>query len=63
MLQYRVRTANEPVELWRIRAVILASLPSHHERSLIHRIDLHRQLDSLPFNACDTEVMPMPLRG
>ncbi|MBW8830100.1 MAG: hypothetical protein JF606_11800 [Burkholderiales bacterium] len=63
MLQYRVRTANEPVELWRIRAVILASLPSHHERSLIHRIELHRQLDSLPFNACDTEVMPMPLRG
>lgn len=61
MLRHRVRAANEPVELWRIRAVILASLPSHHERSLVHRIELHRQLDSLfPFNACDTEAMPMP---
>lgn len=61
MLQNRVRAANEPVELWRIRAVLLASLPSHHERSLTHRIELHRQLDSLfPFNACDTVAMPLP---
>jgi hypothetical protein len=60
MLQQRVRMANQPVELWRIRAVLLASLPSGHERALVHRIELHRQLDSLfPFNACAT--VPMPL--
>jgi hypothetical protein len=60
MLQQRVRNANEPVELWRLRAVLLASLPTRHERTLIHRIELHRQLDTLfPFNECDTEVIPM----
>jgi hypothetical protein len=60
MLKQRVRSANQPVELWRIRAVLLASLPAGHERALIHRIELHRQLDSLfPFNACAT--VPMPL--
>ncbi len=60
MLNLRIRAANEPVELWRLRAVLLASLPSHHERSLIHRIELHRQLDSLfPFNVTDTEVLPL----
>lgn len=59
-LQRRVRAANEPVELWRLRAVLLASLPARHERTLIHRIELHRQMDSLfPFNACDTEVQPL----
>ncbi|RQP23794.1 hypothetical protein [Piscinibacter terrae] len=61
MLQQRVRAANEPVELWRIRAVLLASLPAHHQRTLTHRIELHRQLDSLfPFNACAT--VPAPLQ-
>lgn len=59
MLQQRVRTANEPVELWRLRAVLLASLPVNHQRSLTHRIELHRQLDSLyPFNDCATEPLP-----
>lgn len=57
MLQQRVRNANEPVELWRLRAMLLASLPRMHERTLTHRIELHRQLDSLfSFNECDTEV-------
>jgi hypothetical protein len=60
MLQQRVRIANEPVELWRVRAVLLASLPAHHQRTLAHRIELHRQLDSLfPFNACATEAAPL----
>lgn len=60
MLRQRVRNANEPVELWRLRAVLLASLPRTHERTLTHRIELHRQLDSLfPFNECDTEVVPL----
>jgi len=59
-LQQRVRAANQPVELWRLRAVLLASLPAGHERALVHRIELHRQLDSLfPFNACAT--VPMAL--
>ena len=61
VLQERVRLSNEPVELWRLRAVLLASLPNHLERSLAHRIELHRQLDSLfPFNMSETVPSRLP---
>jgi hypothetical protein len=47
LLLAKVRRASEPTHLWRLRAVLLASLPEDHERTPIHRLELHRQLDSL----------------
>jgi hypothetical protein len=47
LLCAKVRRATEPAHLWRLRAVLLASLPDDHERTPIHRMELHRQLDSL----------------
>lgn len=47
LLTAKVRRASEPAHLWRLRAVLLASLPEDHERTPIHRLELHRQLDSL----------------
>src|SRR5204862_7931258 len=45
MLQRKVRNATEAADLWRLRAVLLASLSSTHERTALHRWELHRQLD------------------
>ena len=60
LLQRRVRQAGEAIELWRIGALVLASLPSHDERAACHRIELHRQLDSVfPDNTRDTAVVPL----
>lgn len=47
LLQQRVRRASEPVHLWRLRAVVLVSLRERHERTPLHRLELHRQLDSI----------------
>lgn len=47
MLQHKVRRAAEPWELWSLRAVILASLPSDHERTAGHRLKLGREFDSI----------------
>lgn len=60
LLQRRVRAANEPMELYRLRAVLIASLPSQHERTPLHRLELHRQLDSIfPQDNKSTTVMPL----
>ena len=57
MLQRRVRQAGEAIELWRLGALVLASLPAH---DACHRIELHRQLDSVfPDNSRDTAVVPL----
>lgn len=45
-LQRRVRRATEAVELWRLRAVVLASLPET-DAAHVSRIELSRQLDSV----------------
>jgi hypothetical protein len=47
LLQQRVRRADEPWELWSLRAVILASLPSDHARTRTHRMKLEREFDSI----------------
>jgi hypothetical protein len=47
MLQLKVRRASEPWELWSLRAVILASLPSDHQRTTSHRLKLEREFDSI----------------
>lgn len=47
LLQHKVRRASEPWELWSLRAVILASLASGHERTPSHRMKLEREFDSI----------------
>jgi hypothetical protein len=47
LLQYKVRKASEPWELWSLRAVILASLTADHERTVGHRMKLEREFDSI----------------
>lgn len=60
LLQHKVRRASEAVELWRLRAVLLASLAPDHERTPLHRWELHRQLDSVfPDSGAGTAVMPL----
>jgi hypothetical protein len=60
LLQRKTRLAAEPTDLWRLRAALLASLPSHHQRTPLHRLELHRQLDSLfPVDASDTAVVAL----
>jgi hypothetical protein len=46
-LQRQVRHASEAVQLWQLRAAVLAALQASHERTPIHRIELRRQLDSI----------------
>jgi len=58
--QRRVRQAGEAIELWRLGALVLASLPAHDERAACHRIELHRQVDSVfPDNTNHTAVVPL----
>ena len=60
MLQRKVRCATEAVDLWRLRAVLLASLASAHERTPLHRWELHRQLDSVfPERGAATCAVPL----
>jgi hypothetical protein len=60
LLQQRVRAANDPMALWRLRTVLMAALPSHHERTPLHRLELHRQLDSIvPADTSGTAVVPL----
>ena len=60
LLQRKVRSATEAVELWRLRAVVLASLAPSHERTPLHRGELHRQLDSVfPERGADTGFVPL----
>lgn len=47
MLQRKLRGASEPWELWRLRAVILASLAADHPNSTVHRKNLQRELDAV----------------
>lgn len=46
-LQRLVRHAAEPVQLWRLRAAVLAALHTSDDRSHSHRVELRRQLDSI----------------
>lgn len=46
-LIHAVRQAREAIELWRLRDDILAALPRGCERAAAHRMELHRQLDSV----------------
>jgi hypothetical protein len=60
LLQRKVRLATEAVELWRLRAVVLASLAEQHERTPLHRLELHRQLDSVfPERGDYTDFVPL----
>jgi hypothetical protein len=60
MLQRKVRSASEAVDLWRLRAIVLASLAEQHERTPLHRLELHRQLDSVfPERGADTGFAPL----
>jgi hypothetical protein len=47
MLQHRIRKASEPWELWSVRAVLLASLKSDHQRTPEHLTKLGRGFDSI----------------
>ncbi len=47
LLQQRVRHTREPVHLWRLCAAVLAGLRERHERTPLHRLELHRRLDSI----------------
>jgi hypothetical protein len=47
ILQRKLRSASEPWELWPLRAVILASLPTDHPGSAAHRKNLQRELDAV----------------
>jgi hypothetical protein len=46
-LMIRLRAADEPWELWSVRAVILASLPAGSPRTEVHRSRLQREFDTL----------------
>ena len=46
-LQSQVRDAREAIDLWRLRSAVFAALPTGDERSLMHKLELHQQLDSV----------------
>ena len=46
-IQQRVRQACEAVELWKLRSVIVDTLPAVHPRTAQHRHELQRRLDRL----------------
>ena len=59
-LQRKVRAATDALELWRLRAPVLASLPAQHERTPAHRLELRRQLDNVfPEQGADTSFLPL----
>jgi hypothetical protein len=60
LLQRKVRQTCEPIELWRLREVVLQSLPPQHPRTSSHRMELRQQLDSLfPDSGCETDWVPL----
>jgi len=60
LLQRKVRQASEAIELWRLRALVLESLPPQHPHTAAHRIELRRQLDSVfPDHGVDTGFLPL----
>ena len=60
LLQHKVRSAREAIELWRLRSAVFAALPSGEERSLLHKLELHQQLDSVfPEAGEETGFVPL----
>jgi hypothetical protein len=60
MLRRRVRDADEALQLWRLRTVLLAALPAGHARTEQHRAELLRQLDSVfPDTGPETTFAPL----
>jgi hypothetical protein len=47
MLQQQVRNAHQAIELWRLREHLFTALPVDHNRAADHRLELHRQLDTV----------------
>ena len=47
VLRRRVRGADEPAQVWRLRAALLHALSPLHPRTPQHHLELTRQLDSL----------------
>ncbi len=46
-LKYQVRQAEEPVDLWLLRAAVFAALPEGDERAQAERRELQRGIESL----------------
>ncbi len=60
LLQRKVRSAREAIDLWRLRSAVFAALPSGDERSLLHKLELHQQLDSVfPEAGEETGFVPL----
>lgn len=60
LLQRKVRSAREAIDLWRLRSAVFAALPSGEERSLLHKLELHQQLDSVfPEAGEETGFVPL----
>jgi hypothetical protein len=60
LLRRKVRDADEALQLWRLRVVLLAALPSGHERTAQHRSELLCQLDSVfPDSGPETGFVPL----
>lgn len=60
LLQRKVRHTREAVELWRLRSAVFAALPTHNESSLLHKLELHQQLDSVfPQSGEETGFVPL----
>ena len=60
LLQRKVRHAQEAIDLWRLRSAVFAALPTGDERSLLHKLELHQQLDSVfPEAGEETSFVPL----
>jgi hypothetical protein len=60
LLRRKVREADEALQLWRLRVALLAALPTGHERTAAHRLELLHQLDSVfPDSGPETGFVPL----
>lgn len=60
LLQRKVRSAREAIDLWRLRSAVFAALPCSDERSLLHKMELHQQLGSVFLEASEaTGFVPL----
>jgi hypothetical protein len=53
-LRHKVRHSGEPIDLWRLRRAVLATLPPTDPRCVGHRAVLQRHLDALFPDSDDT---------
>ena len=57
-LQRRIHEANEPIELWLMRAAVISGLPSDHPYVALHRREINQALARL-FPASTPEPDPV----